>query len=70
MTVVDLIRRNAGRIDLDARQPISKKNPDAYLGADNWTGRAIMTAAESSGRDLGWYIIESTSAQVFRRSDR
>jgi sugar phosphate isomerase/epimerase len=57
VTVVDLIRRNAGRTISMHVKPFSKKNPDAYLGADELDWPAIMTAAESTG-GIEWYIIE------------
>jgi hypothetical protein len=38
-------------------KPFSKKNPNAYLGADDLDWPAIMTASESVG-GLEWYIIE------------
>jgi sugar phosphate isomerase/epimerase len=57
VTVVDLIRRNAGRTISMHVKPFSKKNPDAYLGADELDWPAIMTAAESIG-GIEWYIIE------------
>jgi sugar phosphate isomerase/epimerase len=57
VTVVDLIRRNAGRTVSMHVKPFSKKNPDAYLGADELDWRAIMTASESVG-GVEWYIIE------------
>jgi sugar phosphate isomerase/epimerase len=55
--LVDLIRRNAGRTVTMHVKPYSKKNPDAYLGADELDWPAIMTAGESVG-GLEWYIIE------------
>jgi sugar phosphate isomerase/epimerase len=57
VTVLDLIRRNAGRTISMHVKPFSKKNPDAYLGADELDWPAIMTAAESTG-GIEWYIIE------------
>ena len=57
VTVLDLIRRNAGRTISMHVKPFSKKNPDAYLGADELEWPAIMTAAESTG-GIEWYIIE------------
>jgi sugar phosphate isomerase/epimerase len=57
VSVVDLIRRNAGRTVSMHVKPFSKKNPDAYLGADELDWRAIMTASESVG-GVEWYIIE------------
>ena len=57
VSVVDLIRRNAGRTVSLHVKPFSKKNPNAYLGADDLDWPAIMTASESVG-GLEWYIIE------------
>ena len=57
VTVLDLIKRNAGRTISMHVKPFSKKNPDAYLGADELDWPAIMTAAESTG-GIEWYIIE------------
>jgi len=55
--LVDLIRRNAGRTVSLHVKPFSKKDPNAYLGADELDWPAIMTASESVG-GLEWYIIE------------
>ncbi len=55
--LVDLIRRNAGRTVSMHVKPFSKKNPDAYLGADDLDWAAIMTASETAG-GVEWYIIE------------
>jgi sugar phosphate isomerase/epimerase len=55
--IVDLIRRNAGRTISMHVKPFSKKNPDAYLGADELDWPSIMTASESVG-GVEWYIIE------------
>jgi sugar phosphate isomerase/epimerase len=57
VSLVDLIRRNAGRTVSMHVKPYSKANPNAYLGADELDWPAIMTAAESVG-GLEWYIIE------------
>jgi len=57
VSVVDLIRRNAGRTVTLHVKPFSKKNPNAYLGADELDWPAIMTASESVG-GVEWYIIE------------
>jgi sugar phosphate isomerase/epimerase len=57
VSLVDLIRRNAGRTVSMHVKPYSKANPDAYLGADELDWPGIMTAAESVG-GLEWYIIE------------
>ena len=48
-------------------KPFSKKNPDAYLGADELDWPAIMTASESVG-GVEWYIIEYRARRTFRRS--
>ena len=50
VTIVDLIRRNAGRTMSMHVKPFSKKNPDAYLGADELDWPAIMTASRDGGR--------------------
>jgi sugar phosphate isomerase/epimerase len=55
--LVELIRRNAGRTVSMHVKPHSKKNPDAYLGADELDWPTIMTASESVG-GIEWYIIE------------
>jgi len=55
--VVDLIKRNAGRTISMHVKPSSKKNPDAYIGADELDWPAIMTASETVG-GIEWYIIE------------
>ena len=55
--VVDLIERNPGRTISMHVKPFSKKNPDAYLGADELDWPAIMTTSETTG-GLEWYIIE------------
>jgi sugar phosphate isomerase/epimerase len=57
VTIVDLIRRNAGRTISMHVKPFSKKNPDAYLGADELDWPAILKASESIG-GVEWYIIE------------
>jgi sugar phosphate isomerase/epimerase len=57
VSLVDLIRRNAGRTVTMHVKPYSKKNPNAYLGADELDWPGIMTAAESLG-GTEWYIIE------------
>jgi sugar phosphate isomerase/epimerase len=51
------ITRNAGRTISMHVKPFSKKDPNAYLGADELDWKAIMTAAESVG-GIEWYIIE------------
>ncbi len=57
VSLVDLIRRNVGRTVTMHVKPYSKKNPNAYLGADELDWPAIMTAAESVG-GIECYIIE------------
>ena len=57
VTMVDLIKRNAGRTVSMHVKPFSKKNPDAYLGADELDWPAIMKASETIG-GVEWYIIE------------
>ena len=57
VSLIDLIRRNAGRTVTMHVKPFSKANPNAYLGADELDWPGIMTAAESVG-GLEWYIIE------------
>jgi sugar phosphate isomerase/epimerase len=55
--LVGFIRRNAGRTVTMHVKPYSKKNPNAYLGADELEWPGIMTAAETVG-GTEWYIIE------------
>ena len=57
VTPQEFITRNAGRTISMHVKPFSKKNPTAYLGADELDWPAIMTAAESVG-GIKWYIIE------------
>jgi sugar phosphate isomerase/epimerase len=57
VSLVDLVRRNAGRTVTMHVKPYSKKDPNAYLGADELDWPGIMTAAESVG-GVEWYIIE------------
>jgi sugar phosphate isomerase/epimerase len=57
VTPQSLIRRNAGRTISMHVKPFSKKDPNAYLGADELDWPAIMTAAETGG-GIEWYIIE------------
>jgi len=57
VTPQSLIRRNAGRTVSMHVKPFSKKDPNAYLGADELDWPAIMTAAETDG-GIEWYIIE------------
>jgi sugar phosphate isomerase/epimerase len=51
------IKRNAGRTVSIHVKPFSKKDPNAYLGADELDWPAIMSAAETVG-GIEWYIIE------------
>jgi sugar phosphate isomerase/epimerase len=57
VTPQSLIRRNAGRTISMHVKPFSRKDPNAYLGADELDWPAIMTAAETTG-GIEWYIIE------------
>jgi sugar phosphate isomerase/epimerase len=57
VTPQDFIRRNAGRTISMHVKPFSKKDPNAYIGADELDWPAIMTAAETAG-GVEWYIIE------------
>jgi sugar phosphate isomerase/epimerase len=57
VTPQEFIRRNAGRTISMHVKPFSKKEPTAYLGADELDWPAIMTAAETVG-GIEWYIIE------------
>ena len=57
VTPQSLIKRNAGRTISMHVKPFSKKDPNAYLGADELDWPAIMTAAETVG-GIEWYIIE------------
>ena len=57
VSLVDLVRRNAGRTVTMHVKPYSKKDPNAYIGADELDWPGIMTACESVG-GLEWYIIE------------
>ena len=57
VTPQSLITRNAGRTVSMHVKPFSKKDPNAYLGADELDWPAIMTAAETVG-GIEWYIIE------------
>jgi sugar phosphate isomerase/epimerase len=57
VTPQELIQRNAGRTISMHVKPFSKKEPNAYLGADELDWPAIMTAAETTG-GIEWYIIE------------
>jgi sugar phosphate isomerase/epimerase len=57
VTPESFIKRNAGRTLSMHVKPFSKKDPNAYLGADELDWPAIMTAAETVG-GIEWYIIE------------
>jgi hypothetical protein len=57
VTPQSLITRNASRTISMHVKPFSKKDPNAYLGADELDWPAIMTAAETVGGTV-WYIIE------------
>jgi sugar phosphate isomerase/epimerase len=57
VTPQEFVRRNAGRTISMHVKPFSKKEPNAYLGADELDWPAIMTAAETVG-GIEWYIIE------------
>ena len=57
VTPQSLITRNAGRTISMHVKPFSKKDPNAYLGADELDWPAIMKAAETAG-GIEWYIIE------------
>jgi sugar phosphate isomerase/epimerase len=57
VTPQDFLQRNAGRTISMHVKPFSKKDPNAYLGADELDWPAIMTAAETVG-GIEWYIIE------------
>ena len=63
MTPQSLIMRNAGRTTSMHVKPFSKKDPNAFLGADELDWPAIMTAAETKG-GIEWYIIEYEKAGV------
>ena len=57
VTPQSFITRNPGRTVSMHVKPFSKKDPNAYLGADELDWPAIMTAAETVG-GIEWYIIE------------
>jgi sugar phosphate isomerase/epimerase len=57
VTPQSLIERNPGRTISMHVKPFSRKDPNAYLGADELDWPAIMTAAETVG-GVEWYIIE------------
>jgi len=55
--VVQVLKRNAGRVKSMHIKPFSKKTPDAFIGSDELNWPAIMTTAETvAGVEL--YIIE------------
>ncbi|MFN0120748.1 MAG: sugar phosphate isomerase/epimerase family protein [Blastocatellia bacterium] len=55
--VISFLKRNKGRTVSMHVKPFSRKNPDAYLGADELNWNEIMKAVETVG-GLEWYIIE------------
>src|SRR5258706_16394911 len=57
VTPQSFIKRNAGRTISMHVKPFSKKDPNAYLGADELDWPAIMTAPETVG-GIEWYIID------------
>ena len=57
VTPQEFIGRNAGRTVSMHVKPFSKREPNAYLGADELDWPAIMKAAETAG-GVEWYIIE------------
>ena len=57
VTPQSFITRNAGRTISMHVKPFSRKDPNAYLGADELDWPAIMMAAETKG-GIEWYIIE------------
>jgi len=57
VTPQSFIKRNAGRTISMHVKPFSRKDPNAYLGADELDWPAIMRAAETDG-GIEWYIIE------------
>ncbi|MEO5821389.1 MAG: TIM barrel protein [Vicinamibacteraceae bacterium] len=59
--VVEVLKRNPGRVKSLHVKPFSKASPNAFLGADELNWPAIMTAAETvAGAEL--YIIEYEKA--------
>ena len=57
VNVVEVLKRNPGRVKSMHIKPFSKASPNAFLGADELNWPAIMTAAETvAGVEL--YIIE------------
>jgi sugar phosphate isomerase/epimerase len=59
--VVEILKRNPGRVKSMHIKPFSKASPNAFIGADELKWPAIMTAAETvAGVEL--YIIEYEKA--------
>ena len=55
--VVEILKRNPGRVKSMHIKPFSKASPNAFIGADELKWAEIMTAAETvAGVEL--YIIE------------
>ena len=57
VTPQSFLARNAGRTVTMHVKPFSRKDPNAYLGADELDWPAILKAAEGTG-GVEWYIIE------------
>ena len=57
VTPQSFLTRNAGRTVTMHVKPFSRKDPNAYLGADELDWPAILKAAEGEG-GVEWYIIE------------
>jgi sugar phosphate isomerase/epimerase len=57
VTPESFVTRNAGRTVTMHVKPFSRKDPNAYLGADELDWPAILKAAEGTG-GIEWYIIE------------
>ena len=57
VTPQSFVTRNAGRTVTMHVKPFSRKDPNAYLGADELDWPAILKAAEGQG-GVEWYIIE------------
>jgi sugar phosphate isomerase/epimerase len=57
VTPQSFLARNAGRTVTMHVKPFSRKDPNAYLGADELDWPAILKAAEDVG-GVEWYIIE------------
>ena len=57
VTPQSFLTRNAGRTVTMHVKPFSRKDPNAYLGADELDWPAILKAAEDVG-GVEWYIIE------------